>query len=905
MILAAIVLAAGEGKRMKPLGASVPKVMLPILGKPVLDYVAISLIEAGIKSIILVVSPGSYRPVKKYFGTNFKGTDINYVVQEKQLGPAQALSQVVPKIESDFFFVQYGDRLADENIAKAVIDVLSKTKAVDGVLATREVDDPERYGIVRYKQSFSTNKQSFSTNQNAKIVEIVEKPNRQKAPSNHAVIGTFILKTAAFKKAIGNIEFIYDREIFPAQYVLAQGGKMVSWKFNGKSVDVGKPADLFAAGLLLTQNTTKCIAFDADNTLYNTHQVAKFADLAAFKILADKTGIGVTEIYRRWRKIVDKIKDSKNPKERTRLNSYGILCQSLEVDKEIMKKMYQQFSKSIVNKISPTQNIKKILETLKHKKVVITEDFENLAEEKLKATGIYKYFDDIVTSKEVGTMKPSKKYYEKLLKSYQPEEILVVGDDYLKDLKIPSELGMQVLFFENEKSLEKLLQIRRSTLKRVGSLERIHIMGIAGAGASAIAGIAKNYGYWVSGCDLVPNSPYVKNLKVNIVAGHNPKHLDDVDMLIISPAVEKLDPQNGELQRARQLKIPMLTWQQFQGKFLQKDKFVICVAGAYGKSTTTAMISQILTDAGLDPTCEIGAKVQSWQSNFRVGKSKLGPQSEGRGPHGTEYYVCEGDEYNNNFLNYKPDIAIVLNVDWDHPDFFKSRKEVFDAYLKFIANIKPGGTLVVSNDPRTAKLAKSARQDINIIKVQDFGKLKLKIIGNFRKQNASYALTVAKILGVDPKQAKKSVENFGGTGRRLEYKGEISGIKFYDDYAVQPYTILKTASALKEELKDKKVLLVLEPHTFSRIKVFFDDFVRSLAESKVDQIYITDVYAAREKGDGKALSQKLASAVGIGAKYTGSLKQTAAYVRKYLNDFDVICSMGAGDIYKLYDLIRA
>lgn len=888
MILAAIVLAAGEGKRMKPLGANVPKVMLPILGKPVLDYVAISLIEAGIKNIILVVSPGSYRPVKKYFGTNFKGADIDYVVQEKQLGPAQALSQVVPKIESEYFLVQYGDSLADENIAKAVKDVLSKTKAVDGVLATREVDDPARSGIVRYKQS-------FSSNQNAKIVEIIEKPNRQKAPSNHAVIGTFILKTAAFKKAIGNIEFIYDREIFPAQYVLAQGGKMVSWKFSGKSVDVGKPADLFAAGLLFATSPIKCIAFDADNTLYNTHQVAKFADLAAFKILADKTGTGVAGIYRRWQKIVDRVKDSKDPKKRTRLYSYELLINGFKLDKNMRNIVYDQFTRSLTKRLAPAKNIKELLTNLNQTKIVITDDIKSLATTKLKSVGLYESFDKIITSDDAKIMKPSKKFYEKLLTKYQPEEILVVGDNWEKDLRIPATLGMQVLFVEKPSLLAKKFGLfieNEDDFKKLGKFttKRIHIMGTAGAGAAAIAGIAKNYGYWVSGCDLVPNSPYVKNLKVNIVAGHNPKHLDDVDMLIISPAVEKFDAQNGELQRARQLKIPILTWQQFQGKFLQKDKFVICVAGAYGKSTTTAMVSQILTDAGLDPTCEIGAKVLSWQSNFRVGKSK--------------YYVCEGDEYNNNFLNYKPDIAIVLNVDWDHPDFFKTRKEVFDAYLKFIANIKPGGTLVASNDPQTAKLAKSARQDINIIKVQDFGKLKLKIIGNFRKQNASYALTVAKILGVDPQLAKKSVENFKGTGRRLEYKGEISGIKFYDDYAVQPYTILKTASALKEKLKDKKVLLVLEPHTFSRIKVFFDDFVRSLAESKVDQIYITDVYAAREKGDGKALSQKLASAVGIKAKYTGSLKQTAAYVRKHLNDFDVICSMGAGDSYKLYDFLK-
>lgn len=863
----AVVLAAGEGKRMRPLGTNVPKVMLPVLGKPVLDYVVISLIEAGIKSIILVVSPSSYRRVKKYFGANFRGADIHYVVQKQQFGPSHALSLAIPKIESNYFLVQYGDSLADENIAKNLILKLSQNPKIDGVLGVRVVDNPSRYGIVKY--------------QNNQIIEIVEKPDPQRAPSNHAVIGTFVLKTAPFKKAIQNKKFIYGREFFPAQYILALGGKMVSWQFSGKRVDVGKPQDLFAAGQLLAPSPIKCIAFDADNTLYNTHQVAKFADLAAFKILANKTGADVGEIYDKWQQIVEKVKDSKEPKKRTRLYSYNFLLKALSADIGSPSKLYQEFAKNLTKRLTPAKDIKELLTSLNQTKIVITEDIKLLATKKLKSVGLYKFFDEIITSDDTKIMKPSKKFYDKVLTKYLPEEILVVGDNWHKDLEIPAELGMQVLFIEKEEDLAKLKNI---------AIKKIHVMGIAGAGASAIAGIAKEYGWEVTGCDLKPESPYTKNLKIKIREGHDPTHIKDIVLLVISPAVEKLDPKNPETQKAKDKKLPILTWQQFQGKFLQKDKFVICVAGAYGKSTTTAMISQILTDAGCDPTCEIGAKVLAWQSNFRVGKSK--------------YYVCEGDEYNNNFINYQPDMAVVLNVAWDHPDFFKTQKEVFDAYLKFIANIKPGGTLVYSNDVQGAKLAKSARPDINVIKVQDFGKLKLSIIGNFRKQNASYALTVAKLLGIDPKLAIKSVENFKGTGRRLEYKGEISGIKFYDDYAVQPYTILKTSDALKEKLKDKKVLLVLEPHTFSRTRVFFDDFVRSLANSKVDQIYITDVYAAREKGDSKALSLKLASAVGIGAKYTGSLRETAAYVRKHLNDFDVICSMGAGDSYKLYDLIR-
>lgn len=417
--------------------------------------------------------------------------------------------------------------------------------------------------------------------------------------------------------------------------------------------------------------------------------------------------------------------------------------------------------------------------------------------------------------------------------------------------------------------------------------KRIHIMGIAGAGAAAVAGIAKAYGYYPTGCDLNPNSSYVKNLDIHIQKGHDKSHLASIGMLVISPAVTKLDPNNPEIKEARRLKIPVLTWQEFQGKYLQKDKFVIAVSGAYGKSTTTAMISKIVSDAGLDPTCEIGAKVLDWQSNFRVGSSK--------------YFICEADEYNNNFLNFSPDVAVILNLGWDHPDFFKNKEAVLKSFKKFIENIKRGGYLVATREVIGAIGA--TRKDISVVRVEDFGSLDLSIIGDFRKENAQAALTVAKVLGLDLEKAKGSVAAFTGLGRRLEYKGKIKDVEVYDDYAVQPYTIKTTASALKAKFPDKKVVLVLEPHTFSRITTFFDEFVKSLKETSVDKILITEVYPAREKGDRKKLSIELSQEIGAEAVFSGSLAKTAAYLKQNIANFDVVLTMGAGDIYKLYDLL--
>src|SRR3989344_2080757 len=491
--------------------------------------------------------------------------------------------------------------------------------------------------------------------------------------------------------------------------------------------------------------------------------------------------------------------------------------------------------------------------------------------------GVY-FFDKSWLSKNINNLKPSK----------------VTGELYITDMieeaiRQKKKVETYILSGSSEwHSVNTQQDLKKAQTKLA---KNIHIMGILGAGASAVAGIAKGFGYNVTGCDFISDSPYAKNLGMPIYKDHDSSHLKSAGMLVISPSVLKFDPDNLEIQTAKKRNIPALTWQEFQGKFLQKGKFVVAVAGAYGKSTTTAMISQILIDQNLDPTCEIGAKVLAWGQNFHLGKSK--------------YYICEADEYNDNFLNYSPDIAVILNLGWDHPDYFKSKKEVFASFKKFIANIKKNGVLIIADDKDSTDLARSVRSDVKVIKIAKFENLDLSIIGNFRKENANAALSVAGFLKLDSSVARKTVENFKGVGRRLEFKGEIDGVKVYDDYAVQPYTVLKTANALFEKYTGERIALVFEPHTFSRIKVFFNEFVKNLSLTKADSIFITEVYAAREKGDSKKLAEQLASAVGKKAVFSGSLEKTVEYLKKHSGEFDIVLSMGAGRVYKFWDLLNS
>lgn len=475
------------------------------------------------------------------------------------------------------------------------------------------------------------------------------------------------------------------------------------------------------------------------------------------------------------------------------------------------------------------------------------------------------------------------------------------GELYITDtieLALKNKEKVETYTLENDEQwhgINTQAQLTKANLKLNKS---IHIMGIGGAGAAAIAGISQSLGYNVSGCDINPDLQYIDKTKIKVLKDHNKNHLDDISCLVISPAILKFKPENQEILEANEKGIPTLTWQEFQGSILMENKYTIAVAGAFGKSTTCAMIGKMLTDIGLDPTVEVGAKVLGWGNNFRVGGSK--------------YYVCEADEYNDNFLNYNPDIAVILNIAWDHPDYFKSQKEVTSTYRKFIENIKPGGSLIIGPDPKLIKLVKSIisvkkgldSQSINVLRVKDFEEINLKIIGDFRKENVNAALTLANLLKLDINKAKKSISQFSGLTRRLEFKGEISGVRFYDDYAVQPYTIEKTANALRQIYPDANILLILEPHTFSRVNIFFNNFVRSLMNIKVDQIFITDIYAAREKWSQNSLSQKLANQIGKRAAYTGTIKNSSEYVRRNLGKHQIILTMGAGDVYKVYDYIK-
>jgi len=298
---------------------------------------------------------------------------------------------------------------------------------------------------------------------------------------------------------------------------------------------------------------------------------------------------------------------------------------------------------------------------------------------------------------------------------------------------------------------------------------RIHFLGIGGSGISGVVKLAESFGHEVSGCDLEGNSAYAKN----IFQGHDPKHLKGVDLLVVSPAVFYQNKDNPELVEGQKRKIVM-TWQEFLGSVLLKDKKMICIAGTHGKSTTTAMAGHLLIDAGLDPIVVVGAHVKQWKGNSRFGKG--------------DYAVVEADEFNNNFLNYHPDIAVINNIEFDHPDFFKNREEVEASFNKFIKNLKGEKILIRQKDSENIHF-------------------NLKVMGEHNQKNANMVYVLGKKLGISNEVIIKSLESFNGIGRRMELIADRKGIKVYDDYAHHPTAIKTTLDGVRHEYPDANILV--------------------------------------------------------------------------------------------------
>ena len=411
--------------------------------------------------------------------------------------------------------------------------------------------------------------------------------------------------------------------------------------------------------------------------------------------------------------------------------------------------------------------------------------------------------------------------------------------------------------------------------------KKVHFMGVGGAGCSAVFAIAKNLGFQVSGCDNESDSPYLdSSLKSLTVVGHSPDHVKGNDLLVYSPAITAFDPTNPELVEARKKVIEIMPWDQFVAESLLKDKFVIAVAGTHGKGTVTSMIGVAMEKAGLDPTCLVGAVVMDWGRNYRVGKSK--------------YFVLEADEYSEKLLRFRPNIGVITNIEFDHPEMFEDLDEIKKLFSKFANCLKEDSSLIVGPKVEVKNPHGKTFQVLEPVSYE------IKMLGSFNKLNTAIAVKVLQELQIEEQKITDSLQNFNGVSRRFEFIGEEKGVLVFDDYAHHPTAIKETVHETRIKFPNKKIWVVYQPHLFSRTKALFGEFVKVFKESEADTTILVDIFEARETDNQEISSQDIVKAIGLETvKYMTSLEEAANFLVTRVSGGDMILTVGAGDIYTL------
>lgn len=420
----------------------------------------------------------------------------------------------------------------------------------------------------------------------------------------------------------------------------------------------------------------------------------------------------------------------------------------------------------------------------------------------------------------------------------------------------------------------------------LSKIKKAHFVGVGGIGVSAIARMMIGEGKKVSGSDSSSSViiDELQKLGAKIFLGHSADNItSDNDLTVYTPAV---DFENPELEKSKNLGIPCLSYPEMLG-VVSKDKYTIAISGSHGKTTTTAMIGKILIDASLNPNIIVGSLLKDLKSNFVAGTGK--------------HFVVEACEYKKSFLNINPKIIVITNIDNDHLDYYGSLENIKKAFGEFVAKLDGNGFLICDpNDENLREIVKSSK-----CKIIDYTKItanfNLKIPGEHNIKNAKAAMVVAEILGVDEKIATKSLNDFSGTWRRFERKGETKkGVLVYDDYGHHPTEIRATLKGAREFFGDKKIWCVFQPHLYSRTKLLLEDFGKSFSDA--DEIILTDIYGAREKKDLSINSQMFTEEIiknGGKAVYLNSFEKITEFLAENANMGDVVITMGAGDVFKI------
>lgn len=417
-------------------------------------------------------------------------------------------------------------------------------------------------------------------------------------------------------------------------------------------------------------------------------------------------------------------------------------------------------------------------------------------------------------------------------------------------------------------------------------VSRIHFIGIGGIGMSALARFFIHEKKQVSGSDraLTPITEALQNEGITIfteqVAGNI---TSDIELVVYT---EAMTHDHEEMVAAKALGVPMMNYFEALGLAVN-PYYLIAVAGTHGKTTTTAMLTDVFEAAEKDPTAIIGSLRSKTKRNFRPGKSK--------------YAIVEACEYKRDFLYLKPDVLVITNLEYEHTDYYKDLADVQSAFRSFIEQVNEGGVVVTDiKNPNIIPIIKDS--PVTVLDYNEFFDmhLPLKQPGIHNRMNAAAALTVAEHEKLDVTGATKALSDFAGTWRRFEFKGEWQGAQVYDDYAHHPTELRATLGGLRELYPEKRIIAIAELHTYSRTATLFDDFAK--VTTCADEFYFLPIYAAREENTaGVSIKELAVQSLQFNphVSYIPSYDETIAILKDIATSDDVIVFLGAGNITKL------
>ncbi len=441
--------------------------------------------------------------------------------------------------------------------------------------------------------------------------------------------------------------------------------------------------------------------------------------------------------------------------------------------------------------------------------------------------------------------------------------------------------------------------------------KKAHLVGIGGVSMSPLAEVLKGMGITVSGSDTNDGASvkHLRSLGIDVKIGHRAENIGDADCVIRTAAVHNDNP---EIAGAREKGIPVFERTQAWGWMMRNYENALCISGTHGKTTTTSMATHILTEAKRDPTVMIGGTLPLLNSGYRVGEG--------------DTIVMESCEYYNSFLSFFPTIAVILNIDADHLDFFKDIDDIKKSFYTFASLVPPTGCVVANADDKNtmdalSKLDRriltygfSEKADVRGINVvinergsefdavyegKVYAHIWLRVPGRHNVSNALAATAAAIILKIPGSAIEKALYEFTGAGRRFEYKGEYKGAKIFDDYAHHPRELRELLAAAKN-LGYKRIICAFQPHTYTRTKALFDDFVQELKAA--DKVFLAQIYAAREDNEVGIYSKDLADKI-EGSVCCESFKDLEEKLAEIATGGDLILTVGAGDIYKVGEAI--